>query len=239
MPLPSPTIILLEPQMGENIGAAARAMLNFGLTDLRLINPRDGWPNQAAIHMSSGALDTINPQLFETLEDAIADLNYVLATTARPRDMVKPIFTPRTAASEIQERSETGQKTGFLFGRERNGLENDEIARCQGLITVPTNPDFSSLNLGQSVLLLAYEWFSASTNAEKQTLPPGDNFPVSQEKLEEFLIRLDQELENHNFYKTENLKPTMQRNIRNIFTRTNLTDQETRTLHGILSAFIK
>ncbi len=225
--------------MGENIGAAARAMLNFGLSDLRLVNPRDGWPNQSAITMGSGAFDKIEPQIFDTLEHAISDLHFVLATTARARDMIKPVYTPKAAAENIHTQQRRDQKCGIVFGRERNGLENQEISRCQGIIQIPTNPDFSSLNLGQSVLLLAYELFAQNDDTPSRIMDQGDSFPVSQEKFNEFIDRLDDELDRHGFYKTENLKPTMQLNIRNIFSRNELTDQEVRTLHGVISAFTK
>lgn len=231
------SIILVRPQMGENIGAAARAMLNFGLVDLRIVAPRDGWPNQKAIDMSAGAFDILPPpRIFDTLAGAIADLHKVYATTARRRDMVKPVFSPETAAQALSEK----EKTGFVFGAERSGLENDEIALCHGIINIQTNPEFSSLNLGQSVLLIANA-LSQTTQSHKHeaaSLPYGDSFPVTQDKLEEFLIRLEGTLEDGGFFKARDLKPTMLRNIRAIFTRNNLSDQEVRTLHGVVSAMI-
>ncbi len=235
----APVIILSHPQMGENIGGAARAMLNFGLTELRLVAPRDGWPNQKAIDMSAGALQKMpEVAVFASLAEALADLNFVLATTARSRDMVKPVFEPQTALAEIGARSASGQKTGILFGRERTGLENDEIAACQGIVTIPTNPDFWSLNLAQSVLLMGYEWLKLGNDMPARHFDHGDSFPVPQEKLEEFLTRLEGELETGGFFKSPDLRPTMQRNIRNMFTRPDLSDQEVKTLHGIISALI-
>lgn len=229
-----PAIILTEPQMGENIGAAARAMFNFGLTDLRLVSPRDGWPNVEAECNASGALEEncVSVQVFENLEDAISDLHFVLATTARSRDLVKTVYTPSSAAREFRG---NGLKSAIVFGEERAGLTNDHITLCNGIITIPTNPDFSSLNLGQSVLLACWEWF----NAEEQAAPQNENVPAEKEKLTEFLNRLENELDAADFFKSEGLKPTMIRNIRSIFTRNDLTDQEVRTLHGILSAFTK
>lgn len=234
-----PAIILDHPQMGENIGAAARAMHNFGLSDLRIVAPRDGWPNQAAIQNAAGALDKFSPTVFETLPEALTDLHYVLATTARPRDMVKPVFTPEAAVTESRTRHTEGQKIGFLFGRERTGLENADLSHCHGIITIPTNPDFSSLNLGQSVLLMGYEWLKAEDQTPARDMSPGDSFPVTQDKLDEFLNRLIQELDNGAFFRAEGLRPTTERNIRNMFTRSDLTDQEVRTLQGMISALIR
>ena len=228
-----PAIILCNPQMGENIGAAARAMQNFGLDDLRIVNPRDGWPNERAVQMSSGAFNTMPaPQVFEKLEDALADLHFTFATTARQRDMVKPVFIPESAA--LESRKKTGQKTGILFGAERSGLLNEEIIMAQAIINIPTNPDFSSLNLGQSVLLMAYEWSKhpAHTEGVKQQ----EQIPAKQKDIQGFLSRLESDLENNKFFRSTDLKPTMIRNIQNIFTRNNLTQQEVQTLHGILSA---
>lgn len=224
--------------MGENIGAAARAMLNFGLEDLRLVRPRDGWPNQAAIDMSAGALERIPPaRVFESFSDAIADLHFLCATTARPRDMVKPVYAPAAAVTECRARTHAGQKTGFVFGPERAGLSNEDVTRCHAIITVKTNPDFSSINIAASVLLVCYEWMAAQDGGkdaiEKRT---GASFPAPQDKLEELLVRLEDELQTAGFFRAPDQKPTMVRNIRNLFTRADLTDQEVRTFHGMLSA---
>ena len=224
--------------MGENIGAAARAMANFGLEDLRLVSPRDGWPNARAIDMASGAFEHMpQPQVFEGLKDAIADLHFTYATTARRRDLMKPVFTPGAAAKDVYNRAE--QQIGFVFGPERTGLTNDDLSLCSAAITIPTNPDFSSLNLAQSVLLMAYEWHKGLDDTPERTSDMGDSFPVEQDKLDEFLIRLEGELNTAGFFKDAGLKPTMKRNIRNIFTRSELTDQEVRTLHGIISSLIR
>ena len=232
----SPAIILTNPQMGENIGAAARAMLNFGLTDLRLVNPRDGWPNQRAVDMSSGALELMPPvQVFQTLAEAIADLQVVYATTARPRDMVKPVFTPRSAAEDATGRNE---KFGFVFGAERTGLTNDEISLCQHIIQIPANPEFSSLNLGQAVLLVAHELFQARDDTLGRVIELGDSPAASQGDFENFFGRLEDELDQGGFFTAEGLRPTMIRNIRNIFTRAELSEQEVNTLQGIVSALI-
>lgn len=232
-------IILVAPQLGENIGAAARAMLNFGITDLRLVAPRDGWPNERAEAMAAGAFDKMpDVQIHNTLAEALTDTHYALAMTARPRDMVKPVFTPETGIKDIAARAGTGQKVALVFGAERIGLVNDDIALCQGIITVTTNPDYPSLNLAQSVALMIYEWHKAHNDTPEQSLDMGDSFPAPHETLNGFLERLEEELETSNFFRSEDLKPTMVRNVQNIFTRADLSDQEVRTLHGMLSALI-
>ncbi|HBR69185.1 MAG TPA: rRNA methyltransferase [Rhodospirillaceae bacterium] len=239
MPTTKPTIILVDPQMGENIGAAARAMHNFGLDELRLVNPRDGWPSANAITMDAGALERMQPvRVFQTLAEAIADLHFVVATTARPRDMIKPVFTPRGAATEINTHTNNNQKTGIVFGAERMGLINDDIALCHAIATIPCNPDFSSFNLAQAVLLMAYEWMAQNDQTPGHTLNTGDSFPATQDKCEEFLSRLEFELNQRGFFRTEEIRPTMKRNIRNIFVRAGITDQEIRTLHGVVSSLI-
>lgn len=231
----NPIIILVDPQMGENIGAAARAMLNFGLTELRIVNPRDGWPNQAAIDMSAGALETMPAvKVFDTLADAAKDIHYLFATTARPRDMVKPVFTPASAVTEARARAD--QTIGFVFGPERAGLSNDDVALCHAILTVDTNPDFSSINLAAAVLLLSYEWLAAQNDKSRVEMPTHKSFPVEHEKLEELLVRLEDDLDKGGFFRAPDQKPTMLRNIRNLFTRTDMTDQEVRTFHGMLSA---
>lgn len=228
-----PAIILCSPQMGENIGAAARAMCNFGLSDLRLVNPRDKWPNERAITMASGAFEHMPPPtIYTSLHEAIADLHFTFATTARQRDMVKPVFTPTSAAEHAAKKQ--GQKIGILFGAERTGLLNEEISQAQGSINIPTNPGFSSLNLGQSVLLMAYEWSKHSIDTNPSQEKP--QTPATQKDIYAFLNRLENDLDDRRFFREENLKPTMIRNIQNIFTRGNLTEQEVRTLQGILSA---
>jgi tRNA/rRNA methyltransferase len=232
-----PAIILARPQMGENIGAAARAMTNFGLSDLRVVAPRDGWPNERAIDMAAGAFDHIpEPMIFETLQDATADLQCVYATTARPRDMIKAVLTPAAAAKDAQKRHIDGQKTGFVFGAERTGLTNDETALCTAIIQIPTNPGFSSLNLAQAVLLVAHRLFEAQDDTAEYVLNHGDSPPASQDVYENFFRRLEDELETGGFFSAKDLKPTMLRNIRNMFTRADLSEQEINTLHGIISA---
>lgn len=234
------SILLIRPQMGENIGAAARAMANFGLSDLRIVSPRDGWPNQKAIDMASGAFDIIpQPQIFESFDDAIKDLNKLYATTARPRDMVKPVYTPDAAIEDALPLLHSDGKVGFVFGPERTGIENEELSRCHAIINVPTNPDFSSLNLGQCVLLMAHAFSRVSIEANSKATPMGDSMPVSQDKLDEFLGRLEGELEAADFFKSDAIKPSMVKNIRNLFIRNDLSDQEVKTLHGVVTALVK
>ena len=236
-----PAIILVNPQLGENIGAAARVMGNFGLSDLRLVRPRDGWPNQRAIDLSSGAFDHMpEPRIFDTLQDASADLHRLYATTARSRDMVKPVYTPDAAIEDGKKLCANGDsKIGFVFGPERTGLENEDVAQCHSIINVPTNPDFSSLNLGQCVLLIAYAIGRATIETDDATLPMGDSMPVTQDKLNEFLERLEESLVEADFFKSEGSQASISQNVRNIFVRGNLSDQEVRTLHGILTSFTR
>lgn len=226
-------IILVNPQMGENIGATARAILNFGLTDLRLVAPRDGWPNIKAERNASGALEQIKPKIFDTLSEALSDCHFSFATTARHRDAVKPIFTPEAAIQETLD--QPSQKTAFVFGPERTGLESADLSLCSAIINIPTNPNFSSLNLSQSVLLLAYELYKQQGHTPKKR-DTEKNQPAEFYELNVFLKRLETDLEDRNYYRAENLRETMKRNIENIFTRARITDQELRTLHGILSA---
>lgn len=237
--MPKTAIILVQPQMGENIGAAARAMANFELEDLTLIQPRDGWPNKIAQANAVGAFDILPPvQVFETTADALKNYHTIYATTARPRDMRKPVMTARHAAQDIVQKQSEGLKTAILFGGERAGLTNEDISLAHNIISIPVNPDFSSLNLGQSVLLLANEIFQASHETTPTELPTGDSAPVSHAELQDMLNRLEMELENHKFFRNPDMRPTMMRNIRNIFTRADLSEQETRTLQGIISALI-
>ena len=234
-----PAIILVNPQMGENIGAAARAMMNCGLDDLRLVNPRDGWPNAQATANAVGALEKMPPvQVFKSVKDAITDCHFVLATTARPRDMTKSVYTAKSAASEIHTRASKSEKSAVLFGAERAGLENDDVALSHGIVTIPMNPEFTSLNLAQGVLLVAYEWFQAQDKTAAIQPHAPEELIANAKNLNEMLDRLENELEDRHFFRTEGHKPIMKRNIRNMLSRANLTDQEVRTMHGIISALI-
>ena len=232
-----PVVILVDPQMGENIGATARAMLNCGVTELRLVNPRDGWPNDRAVSMSSGALDRMPPvRVFSTTAEAIADLHYVYATTARPRDMVKEVFTPRTAAEDMRTRHDRGERIGLLYGAERMGLVNEDIALSSAVITIPLNPGFSSLNLGQAVLLTCYEWLMTGDKTPGQQLVIGDTPPATQADMDALYQRLESALEEHRFFRAPEMKPTVVRNLRALLARSQMTQQEVNTFHGIISA---
>lgn len=235
----APAVILVGPQLGENIGAAARAMLNCGLSDLRIVRPRDGWPNEKAVSASAGALEQMPPvQVFETLQDAIADRHQVYATTARPRELVKPVFTPHGAAADMRTRQAAGQAIGLVFGAERAGLTTDDVACAHGIITIPLNPGFTSLNLAQAVLLVAYAWCEAGDGTPERAVPTGDSLPAPYAEIEAFLARLEGELETGHFFRTPEMKPAMLRNIRALYLRAEPTDQEVRTLHGMLTALI-
>lgn len=233
-----PIIILIEPQMGENIGAAARAMANCGLSDMRIVNPRDGWPNERADAMSSGAFAKMNPvTIYQTTAQAIADCHYVYATTARPRDMVKPVLDAKEAAHDVIRRINDGQRCAFLFGPERTGLTNEDIALSHAILTIPTNPDFPSLNLGQGVLLCAYEWYqlhhrNAPIAAPAQPKP----LPAPHEELNALFDRLENALKDGHFFKTQEMRPTVMRNLKNTLARAELTSQEINTLHGVITA---
>ncbi len=232
-----PAIILVEPQLGENIGAAARAMYNCGLTELRLVRPRDGWPSDKAVAMSSGAGVVLDhAQLFDTVEAAIADLRRVYATTARDRFMVKRVVTPRQAAGEMRRFVAAGEGCGILFGPERAGLINDHVTLADTVLSVPLNPAFSSLNLAQAVLLVGYEWFAAGEAAPAELMQTGHSRPGTKEELLGFLAHLEEELDRSGFMRTKEKRPSMVRNLRNLFQRAQCTEQELRTLHGVVTA---
>ena len=235
---PAPVIILVDPQLGENIGMAARAMANFGLGELRLVNPRDGWPNERAVVAASGAPDILeNVQVFDNVAGAIGDLQFVVATSARSRDMVKPVAGPKAVAADLHMRIQRTERTGILFGREKWGLTNDEVAHADQLLTYPVNPSFSSLNLSQAVLLFGYEWYLASGRGhevEEGVPDHPDRRPASRQELVHFFEHLESELDKAGFLRPIEKRPSMVRNIRNIFHRTELTDQDVRTLRGII-----
>jgi len=230
-----PVVILVEPQLGENIGTAARAMLNCGLDELRLVRPRDGWPNAKAVTAASGADAVIeNARLFESTAAAVADLNRVYATTARHRGMIKPVVTPRRAAAEMRASAARGERVGVLFGPERTGLVNDDIPLADTVLQVPLNPGFSSLNLAQAVLVVAYEWFAAGAGTPPRELVTNETRPATKAELLNFFAHLEQELDDCGFLRHTDKRPSMVRNIRNLFQRAELTEQEIRTLHGII-----
>ncbi len=233
-----PVIVLVKPQLGENIGMVARAMLNNGLTNLRLVAPRDGWPSSAAQASASGALDVLNrAEVFATTEDAIADLHHVFATTARARHMTKPVVVPRRAAIDMRRMIErNSEKVGVLFGAEKAGLHNDDVVLADHLLTVPLNPTFASLNLAQAVLLVAYEWFQQGLEAPDYLLTTGASRVADKAELVNFFHRLENSLDSVGFLYPPEKRPNMVRNLRNIFQRADLTSQEIQTLHGVVKA---
>lgn len=238
-PAYAPVVILVRPQLGENIGMCARAMLNCGVTELRIVAPRDGWPNPAAVSAASGAVSVIeNARIFATTAEAVADLQMVLATTARTRDLQKTILSAEEAGVEIRRVNSTLGKAacGLMFGPERTGLENDDIALATTLVTIPLNPAFSSLNLAQATLLLCYSWLVADNHFDQ---PPAEDSeispPASSGQIENFLNQMESELEDAGFFRSEAHRPTLLRNIRNYFFRSQPTEQEVRTLHGIVA----
>ncbi len=236
----SPAIVLVEPQMGENIGAAARAMANFGLSDLRLVRPRDGWPSAKAQAAASGATGIVDAAcVFDSAEDAIADLSFVLATTARTRDLPKAVSGPREAAGNLRERAAAGEACGVLFGRERWGLTNEEIGLADAIVTFPVNPKFASLNIAQAVLLVSYEWLAAGLDGElptREAVPDLDFSPAPKEHLLGLMRHLEQALEPTGYFRTADMKPTMVQNLRAILQRAGFTRDEIDVLHGVIGA---
>jgi tRNA/rRNA methyltransferase len=232
-----PAMILVEPQMGENIGAAARAMWNFGLERMRVVDPRDGWPNPKAVAMASGAGRVLDgARICATTEEAVADLHYVYATTARSREMTKTIMTPAHAMADAARRIAAGEKVGVLFGRERTGLENDDVVRANAIISVPVNPAFASLNLGQCVLLTAYEWKRVMDETPGESYAMGKTELASSADVERMLVHLEAELNDASYFWPEERRASMEANVRNIFRRAPLTEQDIRTLRGVIRA---
>ena len=230
-------VILVRPQLGENIGMCARAMLNCGLTEMRLVNPRDRWPNPKALATASGASEVVeNARLFDTTEEAIADLNRIYASSARPRGMTKTILTPAEGARWMRKYLDTGDNVGILFGPEATGLENDEIVLGDAVISVPLNPGFSSLNLAKAVLLIGYEWYRAAdpTPGVRQSMPK-QTHPATKKELLGMFEQLEKELDISGFFHAEHKRAVMVRNLRNMFQRGHLTAQEVRTLRGVIS----
>jgi tRNA/rRNA methyltransferase len=233
-----PAIILVEPQLGENIGTAARAMMNCGLDDLRLVRPRDGWPSAKAVSAASGA-DTVleKARLYPSVPAAIADLVHVYAATARDRGMVRREVTPRHAASEMRDWLAAREPCGVLIGPERTGLLNDDVALADTVLTVPLNPAFSSLNLAQAVLIVGYEWFTAGADRPPEILRRGGSRATTKAELVNFFDHLEEALEKNGFLRNREARPHMVRNLRSLFQRAQCTEQELRTLHGVVTAF--
>ena len=234
---PAPIVVLVEPQLGENIGAAARAMANFGLSRLRLVKPLQGWPNEKSRVMAAGADRILDgAKLYDSLNEAIGDCSFVLATTARNHDQAKPVISAETAASEMAARVTAGENVAIIFGRERIGLENHEVALADRIMTLPVNPAFASLNLAQAVVIVAYEWFKRATGAQLPFSMPEKSPPAPKQQLEAFFSDLERELERVEFFRPEEKRGTMSVNLRNIFQRMAPTQQDIRTLHGVMNA---
>lgn len=234
-----PAIILVEPQLGENIGAAARAMRNFGLSDLRLVSPRDGWPNPDAVPMASAGtviLDTAT--VFGALGEAISDLHRVFALTARPRDIIKPALTLQEAVCDIRRACGDGLKCGFLFGPERSGLSNDHLALADTVVSIPANPDFSSVNLAQAVLLTGYQWFVAEPPQSSEEVYNEHTRPATKGEILGLMEHLEGELDKGGFLRPPEKKPAMIRNIRNLWQRADLREQDVKTLRGIIASLV-
>lgn len=231
---PGPAVILVRPQLGENVGQVARAMLNFGLSDLRLVRPRFGWPNAKAVAASAGAYEVLNRmRIFDDLAGAVADLHLVFATTARERGMDKPVVTAEEAARRMREAHASGLRTGWLFGPERTGLDNEEIARADAILTIPLNPAFSSLNLAQAVLLCVYEWFrSGDRTPPVQRAEPQDR-PATRGELDAFLDWLIAELDASGFFRSPTRRESLLRSIETMFARFHPTVSELNLLFGI------
>jgi tRNA/rRNA methyltransferase len=235
-----PAVVLVRPQLAVNIGMCARAMANFGLDDLRLVNPKGGWPRTGVWHKSAYAaaagagavLDSA--RVFASVEEAIADLHFLYATTARERGQLKRVLAPADAMSEAAAAHAQGQKRGIMFGPERTGLDNREVSLADAIVTFPVNPAYASLNLAQAVLLCGYEWFKAAHGGAAPLAPPERSPPATREMVVAFFDFLETKLDERGFFRPAGKKPVMQRNLRNIFHRIGLTQQDVRTLWGAI-----
>ena len=239
----SPIIILVEPQLGENIGSACRAMLNFNVNTLRLVNPRDGWPNPAANALSAGALEDkkFNVSLYNSLNEATEDISYLLATSARHRDMNKPVYDTTKAIFHIVESENSGLKTGIMFGGEKSGLNNKDLVKADAIININSNKNFSSINLSMSVLTVCYQWFieKNKTDIMEENNTYKDKEMATKSELTYFIERLVSLLEDTNFFNPEERKKAMITHIEAIFRRNNLTLQELNMLHGIITSITR
>ncbi len=230
-----PAFILVRPQMGENIGAAARAMLNFGLTRMRIVDPRDGWPNPKAVAMASGAGRLLDHAgLFPDVPTAIADCDYVFATTARGRELVKPVVTPERAMEMARAMAAEGKKVGVLFGPERAGLENEDVALANAIVTVPVNPEFPSLNLGQCALLMGYEWQRQTVTTAPEIMGLARTDFAQRVDVERLADHFEERLDAAGFFFPPDKSENMRLNLRNMWARLNLTRAEVQTFHGML-----
>ncbi|MEQ8666950.1 MAG: RNA methyltransferase [Rhodospirillales bacterium] len=242
MPDGPPAVILVRPQLGENIGMCARAMMNCGLTDLRLVAPRDGWPNEKSHASASGADSILDAaRVFETTAEAVANLRFVLATTARPRDSAQRVLTPRDAATELHRAHADGIETGVIFGPESKGLANEDVAEADAILAVPLNPAFKSLNLAQAVFCIGYEWLQTGIDeaAWRETASTRESRPATKQELLGLFEHLESELDECGFLRPPEKRPAMVRNIRNMLHRAQLSEQETRTFRGMISGLTR
>lgn len=230
-----PAFILVRPQMGENIGGAARAMLNFGLDRMRIVDPRDGWPNPKAVAMASGAGRVLDRAgLFPDVAAAVADCDFVFATTARGRELVKEVVTPERAMQMARAMAGQGKRVGILFGPERAGLENDDIVQANAIVTIPVNPEFYSLNLAQAVLLLAYEWGRQGSVVPASVLELAGKDMATRAEVQALVDHYEDRLEAAGFFFPPEKVPAMKANLRNMWGRLGLTRAEAQTFHGML-----
>lgn len=234
-PPATPAFVLVRPQMGENIGASARAMWNFGLDRMRIVAPRDGWPNPAAVALASGAGRLLDDaQLSDDLAGGVGDCAFVFATTARTRDLTKPVFSPEEAMRQAAAKIAEGQKVAVLFGPERAGLENDDIARANALISVPVNPAFASLNLAQCVLLVAYEWMRATAEVTPQSVDMAGTVWAEQAEVEHLAAHYEDRMDEMGFFFPEHKSQSMRVNLRNFWSRMPLTRADVQMMHGVM-----
>ena len=233
-----PVIVLVEPQLGENIGMVARAMANFGLSELRLVAPRDGWPSDKARAAASKADHVIDGAVvYETLEQALADLNFVYATTARVRDGFKPVRSPIVAAETLRRKYDAGEKVGILFGREKSGLSNEDVALADEVVTFPVNPAFASLNIAQAVLLMSYEWMKQSMESREATpFTAVDQAPATKEELFGLFDHVEEALDARGFFRPAAKKPKMIDNLRAVLSRRAFTSPEVKVFRGVISS---
>ena len=237
---PQPAFVLVRPQMGENIGGAARAMWNFGLDRMRIVAPRDGWPNSRAVAMASGAGRLLDEAgLYETTDQALADCSYVFATTARARGLTKPVVTPERAMEIAREKISAGEKVAVIFGPERSGLENDDIARANAIINVPVNPEFASLNLAQCVLLTAYEWRRHSVEVAPEVMEMAKSEWAEQIEVEKLAEHYETRLDQAGFFFPPEKAEGMKINLRNLWSRMPLTRSDVQMLHGVLRQMVR
>lgn len=236
---PQPSFVLIRPQMGENIGAAARGMWNFGLDRMRVVSPRDGWPNPRAVAMASGAGRLLDEaRLFDKVADAVSDCTFVYATTARPRGLTKPVMSPQAAMEDAARRIAGGQNVAVMFGPERAGMENEDIAVANAIINVPVNPAFSSLNLAQCVLLTAYEWQRASTEITPVRVDMQGEWAQVHE-IEKLAEHYEETLSAAGFFYPESKAPHMKLNLRNLWSRMPLTRADVQILHGVMRQMVR